>query len=73
MEDHLAAQCRVMDMTDDQLMEMCNDCADSTALSALALAVIDELMRRGVVRGALGLATAPVPRKHSSSSIALPH
>lgn len=62
MEDHLAAQCRVIDMNDEQLMEICNACAEGTVLSALALAAIDELMRRGVVRGALGLATESVPR-----------
>ena len=62
MEDHLSAQCRVIDMSDDQLMQICNACAEEEALSALGLAAIDELLRRGVVKGPLGLGSASSQR-----------
>jgi len=51
MEDHLGAQCRAADMIDDRLLEICNASTDHDTLSALELAAIDELLRRGVVKG----------------------
>ena len=62
MEDHLAAQCRVIHMSDDKLMQICNAGAEGGTLSALELAAIDELLRRGVVTGALGLVSASAQR-----------
>lgn len=62
MDDHLTAQCQVIDMDDDRLMQICNSSTEGEALSALELAAIDELLRRGVVKGAINRATVPLSK-----------
>lgn len=62
MDDHLSAQCQVIDMDDDRLMQICNSSTEGEVLSALELAAIDELSRRGVVKGVISRATVPISK-----------